>query len=105
MNKRNISTLVGAGFGFVLFLGIALVPSLVYGGYAGLLLAGGIFGTPVDQTLPARALIVFGMGLGVTAVAFLFTLCGAASGALVGTLTGLAMKTPKSIDVKAVDRH
>ena len=35
-------------------------------------LAGGIFGTPVQATFWTRALIVFGMVLGVTGVAALF---------------------------------
>ncbi len=34
---------------------------MLYGGYAGLLLAGGILGTPVHATFLSRAVIVFGM--------------------------------------------
>ncbi|MEK6706206.1 MAG: hypothetical protein AABZ06_10490 [Bdellovibrionota bacterium] len=97
MRKHNLPVLLGAGLGFVVFLAVALLPTLVYGGYAGLLLAGGIFGTPVEQTILSRGLIVFGMSLGVTAVAFLFTIAGAASGALVGTIVKqLAPKTEVS---------
>ena len=101
MRKRNLPSLVGAGIGFATFLTIALLPSLVYGGYAGLLLAGGILGTPVDQTLLARSLIVFGMALGVTAVAFLFTLAGAAAGALVGAMVKQTAKEPERVKVLA----
>jgi hypothetical protein len=50
--------LIGAGCGLVTFLALGLLPSMLYGGYAGLLLAGGVLGTPVQPTLLARAFIV-----------------------------------------------
>ena len=50
-NRNKTVAVVGAAVGFGLFLATALLPSLVYGGYAGLLLANGIFGTPVPATL------------------------------------------------------
>jgi hypothetical protein len=86
--------LIGAVIGLAAFLAIALLPSLLYGGYAGVLLAGGIFGTPVEATFLARALIVFGMVLGVVAVGALFAVMGAAAGAAVGALTGQNVKKP-----------
>ena len=87
MTQSKLPSLVGAGIGLALFLAIALLPSLLYGGYAGLLLAGGIFGTPVEPTFLPRALIVFGMVLGVVAVGSLFAVLGAVAGAAVGALT------------------
>jgi hypothetical protein len=84
--SKKIPTLVGAAAGLTLFLPVALLPSLLYGGYAGVLLAGGIFGTPIPTHLAARALVVFGMVLGVTSVAALFAVAGAAAGAAVGVL-------------------
>ncbi len=93
MNKKT-PTLVGAGIGLALFLAIALLPSMLYGGYAGVLLAGGIFGTPVEPTLLARALIVFGMVLGVLAVGSLFAVAGAVAGAAVGALTAVTGRKP-----------
>jgi hypothetical protein len=93
MNKKTPS-LVGAGIGLALFLAVALLPAMLYGGYAGVLLAGGIFGTPVEPTLLARALIVFGMVLGVVAVGSLFAVVGAAAGAAVGALTAVATRKP-----------
>jgi hypothetical protein len=93
MNKKT-PTLVGAGIGLALFLAVALLPAMLYGGYAGVLLAGGIFGTPVEPTLLARALIVFGMVLGVVAVGSLFAVLGAAAGAAVGALTAVASRKP-----------
>jgi hypothetical protein len=67
---------------------------MLYGGYAGVLLAGGIFGTPVEPTILARGLIVFGMVLGVVAVGSLFAVVGAAAGAAVGALTAAATRKP-----------
>ena len=88
--------LVGAGIGLVSFLAIALLPSILYGGYAGLLLAGGIVGTPVQATFLVRALIVFGMVLGVTGIASLFAVLGAVCGAAVGALTGAVAPAKKA---------
>ncbi len=98
---RKTSTLVGAAIGLAAFLAIALLPSLLYGGYAGVLLAGGIFGTPVHPTPLVRALIVFGMVLGVTGVASLFAVAGAAIGAAVGALTRAGAVEGKEREHKA----
>jgi hypothetical protein len=87
MNRKSF-TLIGAAVGLALFLAVALLPALLYGGYAGVLLAGGIFGVPVKATLLVRALIVFGMVLGVTGVGALFAVGGAAAGAAVSVLAG-----------------
>ncbi len=92
--QSKLPSLVGAGIGLVLFLAIALLPSVLYGGYAGLLLAGGIVGTPVQPTLLVRALVVFGMVLGVVGIASLFAVMGAVAGAAVGALTGAASRKP-----------
>ncbi len=93
MTKKT-PTLVGAGIGLALFLALALLPAMLYGGYAGVLLAGGIFGTPVEPTFLARALIVFGMVLGVLAVGSLFAVAGAVAGAAVGALTAITGQKP-----------
>ncbi len=92
--NRKIPTLIGAAIGLALFLAIALLPAMLYGGYAGLLLAGGIFGTPVAPTLLPRALIVFGMMMGVVAIGSLFAVAGAVAGAAVGALTNVTMRRP-----------
>ena len=83
-------TLIGSAVGLATFLAVALLPAMLYGGYAGVLLAGGIFGTPVSANLFARALIVFGMVLGAVGVGGLFAIGGAAAGAAVGVLTRTA---------------
>ncbi len=93
MNKK-VPTLIGAGIGLALFLAVALLPAMLYGGYAGLLLAGGIFGSPVAPTLLPRALIVFGMVMGVVGVGSLFAVVGAVAGAAVGALTSATTRTP-----------
>ncbi|HEX9243818.1 MAG TPA: hypothetical protein VF875_15345 [Anaeromyxobacter sp.] len=103
MTTKNskLPALVGAGIGLATFLAVALLPALLYGGYAGVLLAGGIFGTPVTASLGVRALIVFGMVLGVTAVGSLFAVAGAAAGAAVGALLKIATPARKSAEEKA----
>ena len=93
-SNTKIATLIGSGIGLALFLAVALLPAMLYGGYAGVLLAGGIFGTPVQATFLARALIVFGMGMGVVAVGSLFAVVGAAAGAAVGALTNTTLRKP-----------
>jgi len=95
--NRKTPTLIGAGIGLASFLAIALLPALLYGGYAGVLLAGGIFGTPVQATFGVRALIVFGMVMGVTGVGALFTVAGAVAGAAVSALT---VNVPRPIEHK-----
>lgn len=92
---RKTTTLVGAGIGLALFLALGLLPSLVYGGYAGVLLAGGIFGTPLKAAIGARILIVLGMALSAIGVGSLFSVAGAALGAAVGALVGAAPSTPR----------
>jgi hypothetical protein len=87
MNRKTF-TLIGAAVGLALFVALALLPAILYGGYAGVLLAGGILGTPVSSTFLVRALIVFGMALGVVGVGSLFAVSGAAFGAAASVLAG-----------------
>ena len=97
MNSKNY-TLIGSAVGLTLFLAIGLLPAVLYGGYAGVLLAGGIFGTPLVATFVVRALIVFGMVLGVTAVASLFAVLGAVAGAGIWALT--SNRTPAALQAR-----
>ncbi len=90
--NRKTPTLIGAGVGLAVFLAVGLLPALLYGGYAGVLLAGGFVGTPVQPTLFVRALIVFGMTLGVVGVGSLFAVGGAVGGAAVSILTARSEK-------------
>ncbi len=100
-NTNKTPALVGAGIGLAVFLAVALLPAMLYGGYAGVLLAGGIFGTPLTASLAARALIVFGMVLGVTAVGSLFAVAGAAAGAAVGAMIRTTTPASKKAAEKA----
>jgi hypothetical protein len=100
-NTNKTPALVGAGIGLAAFLAVALLPAMLYGGYAGVLLPGGIFGTPVPASIGARALIVFGMVLGVTAVGSLFAVAGAAAGAAVGAMIRTTTPAAKKAEEKA----
>jgi hypothetical protein len=95
--QNKLFTLIGAGIGLALFLAVALLPAILYGGYAGLLLAGGIVGTPVQPTFLVKGLIIFGMVLGVTGIASLFAVLGAVAGAAVGALTGKVAPSRKAV--------
>jgi hypothetical protein len=86
--RQRTHALVGAGLGLTAFLVFGLLPTVLYGGYAGVLLAGALAGTPVGATFAVRALIVAGMVLGVTCMAVLFAVAGAAAGTAVGVLAG-----------------
>ena len=97
-NTNKTPALIGAGLGLATFLAIALLPAMLYGGYAGVLLAGGIFGTPVTASLGVRALVVFGMVLGVTAVGSLFAVAGAALGAAVGAMVRATTPAKKAAE-------
>lgn len=80
MKTNRTSAIVGACVGFAVFLAVAFLPAVSYGGYAGHLLGQGIgFETPM---------VVFGMILGVFAVGSLFTVLGAIAGTIISVLTG-----------------
>jgi hypothetical protein len=99
--QNKLPSLIGAGVGLALFLALGLLPSILYGGYAGVLLAGGIVGTPVQPTFLVRGLIIFGMVLGVTGIASLFAVLGAVAGAAVGALSGAVSRKPVAQETKA----
>ncbi len=97
MWKRNKTVAIaGAGIGFALFLGVGLLPSLMYGGYAGLLLAGGIFGTPVEPGILSRGLVVFGMALGVFGTAAVFSVAGAAAASAIAHVLSLVVPAKRA---------
>jgi hypothetical protein len=102
MTRKN-ATLVGSLLGSVLFLAVGLPTSLVYGGYAGVLLAGGIFGTPLQSTFLVRGLVTLGMVLGAVGVGSLFTVLGAVVGAGVGVVVESAktLANPGSSEAQA----
>ena len=54
---RKSYAMIGAAVGLVGFLAFALLPTLLYGGYAGVLFAGAVVGTPIEATLLSRAAV------------------------------------------------
>jgi hypothetical protein len=90
--RYRTHALVGAGVGLVAFLAVGLLPTILYGGYAGVLLASALAGGPVAASFAVRALIVAGMVLGVTLVGAMFAAAGAAAGTAIGVLTSGATR-------------
>ncbi|MGB8932141.1 MAG: hypothetical protein WCC48_12935 [Anaeromyxobacteraceae bacterium] len=93
MTRSKIPALVGSAAAIITFFVIGLLPAMAYGGYAGHLLAGGIVGAESGGII-ARALVVFGMALGVVGIGSLFAVLGAMTGALVGAVTRLDARKP-----------
>lgn len=98
--QKKTPAVVGAVLALVAFGLVAAIPAAMYGGYAGVLLAGGLFGTPLPQTFLVKAVIVFGSILGLVGVGSLFAVSGAAAGAAVGALTGVAFRKPAAAPAK-----
>jgi hypothetical protein len=98
--QKKTPAVVGSIIALVAFGLVASIPAAMYGGYAGVLLAGGLFGTPLPQTFLVKAVIVFGSILGVVGVGSLFAVSGAAAGAAVGALTSLAARKPAAAVAK-----
>jgi hypothetical protein len=90
MKRNKVVAVAGAAVGFALFLAVGLLPAVLYGGYAGLLLASGIFGAPLPGHVFARGLVAFGSLLGVLATAAVFAVAGAASASGIGHLIATA---------------
>ena len=80
----------GGGFGLLAFLTVALLPSIVYGGFAGAALAATILGEPIHGQLISKGLIVFGMMMGLLSTAGIFVVFGSAIGAGIHYLAKLS---------------
>lgn len=101
VNDRARAFAFGGGVvGLVTFLAVGLLPSLVYGGFAGATLAAALLGHPVDGGLFARAIVVFGMVTGLLATAGVFVVGGAALGSLLHGLARVGL--PEHADAEAV---
>jgi hypothetical protein len=89
--KANDVTFFGGIAGLAVFVAVGLLPSLLYGGYAGVLLGSAIFGTPIHENVLAQATVVLGVLAGVLTLGGIFVLGGAilATG-IYGTVSGLA---------------
>jgi hypothetical protein len=75
--RANPFTFIGGVVGLVVFLVVGLLPSLLYGGYAGVILGSAIFGTPIHESIFAQATVVLGVVSGVLAIGGVFVLGGA----------------------------
>ncbi len=85
---HKTATFVGGIVGLVGYLAVGLLPSIVYGGFAGVTLAAALFGSPIDASWMARAVVVFGMIVGLLATAALFVVVGAALGTGLYSIVG-----------------
>ena len=88
MNRKHY-TLIGSAIGIAAFIAVGLTASIAWGGYAGRLLAEGIFGHGGDSII-ASALVVFGSIMAVVGVGGLFAVGGAAVGAAVAAIVRAA---------------
>lgn len=101
----HTSTLVGAICGLAIFLVVGLLPSLLYGGYGGVMLASAISGEPIEAGLLARATVLLGMVFGLLATSALFTVTGAIVGSgLYSTFDLMATDSPAQQDTTDVER-
>lgn len=75
--QPNSSTFIGGIFGLIVFLVVGLLPSILYGGYAGVILGSAVFGSPIHEHLLAQAAVVMGVLVGVLSVGSIFVVAGA----------------------------
>jgi hypothetical protein len=85
------TTFVGGIIGLVTFLCVGLLPSLVYGGFAGAVISSSIYGPLMQPNLIQRGLVVGGMLVGLLSTAGLFVVVGAA----LTSLAGLAFESAR----------
>ena len=96
---------LGAGIAFVAYLVTGLIPSLVYGGYMGLMLSNVLFGHGAEGAA-ARFVTGGGMILGCVATLFRYLVLGAFVGNMVGAaLRRLEPKTEGEAEPVALDRE
>ena len=79
-----LPTYIGSAAALLTYLFFGAVPGAVYGGYAGLIMTGTLFGTPVEPTLVARVITGGGVVLGLVTSLFLFLVLGAIAGTVLG---------------------
>ncbi len=88
--RTNGYALLGGAFGLALFLAVALLPMRLYGGYAGVVRAGGVFGLPLQARGAVRVVVALAMSVGALGFGALFAVAGAAVGATVARVAGVA---------------
>jgi len=87
--RHVAGSLVGTSVGLLAFFFAALLPSLLYGGVAGIRVANELFSLPSAHPVSVHALMFTGILVSVTAVAALFAVLGVVVGASVGALSTL----------------
>ena len=78
--RANPITFIGGILGLATFIGVGLLPSLLYGGYAGLILGSAIFGTPISATIFGQITVILGVISGALSVGGIFVIGGAILG-------------------------
>lgn len=78
--KNKSASFFGGMIGLVAFIIFGALPSIVYGGYAGVALATALFSPPLHEHLLAQGLIIFGMLVGTLATAGMFVIAGSVIG-------------------------
>ncbi len=99
-NSKPEQTLafVGGGLGLAIFLVVGLLPSVVYGGYAGVILANSLFETAIHTSVWAQAIVIFGVLVGVLSTGALFVFVGAALGAGLALALGVTSSTEETAE-------
>lgn len=93
---KNKPGIVGAALGLIVFLFFGLLPSILYGGWTGLIIANGIFGRQDVLNIFSKILVAGGVFFGVIAIGMLSIVMGSILGSLVGRavrIVGLGLKT------------
>ncbi len=102
--RANGVTFLGGVMGLFIFLVVGLLPSLLYGGYAGVILGAAIFGAPIHESVLAQATVVLGVLSGVLSIGGIFVLGGAilATG-IHGTAQALRRAAPGQAEPSKVE--
>jgi len=88
VSSSRTRCLIGAALGFLFFLLVGLVPSLLVGGSAGIQLANLLGGAAQAPTFGLRTLAILGVATSASVGAAIFAALGAALGAAIGQLSG-----------------
>jgi len=99
-NAAKKTALVGAGAGLVLFLVIGLLYGSFIGGIAGLNIAGGLFGFPVNSAVLPRLIVSISMILGIFISGIFFV----GGSTIIGWLIGRAIDSLKAEKGKATSK-
>jgi hypothetical protein len=109
MKEKNLETIktgmkIGAVLGGIVFLFFGIVPGFHYGGFAAVMLLSKLTGGAVEFTLLARAIVVFGVLLGILCIGTLSIVLGSVIGTLSGYVVA-ALSSLKAHDVKEEMLH